>query len=225
MRGKRDLHIKVKTAKGRKLSSTRWLERQLNDPFVKLAREEGFKSRAAYKLIQLDDKFRFLQPGKVILDLGSAPGGWSQVAAQRTNSENLNKNNDVGTVIALDINDMDAIPGVVFIKTDIFSFELDKLELPPKGVDVVLSDMAAPSTGHKQTDHLRIISLCEEAFGIARECLVQGGVFVSKVLEGGAGSELQKELKANFSTIKTVKPEASRKDSSEKYIVALGYRG
>ena len=225
MRGKRDLHIKVKTAKGRKLSSTRWLERQLNDPFVKLAREEGFKSRAAYKLIHLDDKFRFLQPGKVILDLGSAPGGWSQVAAQRTNSENLNKNNDVGTVIALDINDMDAIPGVVFIKTDIFSFNLDKLELPKKRVDVVLSDMAAPSTGHKQTDHLRIISLCEEAFGIARECLTQGGVFVSKVLEGGAGSELQKELKANFSTVKTVKPDASRKDSSEKYIVALGYRG
>ncbi|MDE2758904.1 MAG: RlmE family RNA methyltransferase [Rhodobacteraceae bacterium] len=225
MRGKRDLHIKVKTAKGRKLSSTRWLERQLNDPFVKLAREEGFKSRAAYKLIQLDDKFSFLQPGKVILDLGSAPGGWSQVAAQRTNSENLNKNNDVGTVIALDINDMDAIPGVVFIKTDIFSFNLDKLELPQKRVDVVLSDMAAPSTGHKQTDHLRIISLCEEAFGIARECLTQGGVFVSKVLEGGAGSELQKELKANFSTVKTVKPDASRKDSSEKYIVALGYRG
>ena len=225
MRGKRDLHIKVKTAKGRKLSSTRWLERQLNDPFVKLAREEGFKSRAAYKLIQLDDKFSFLQPGKVILDLGSAPGGWSQVAAQRTNSENLNKNNDVGTVIALDINDMDAIPGVVFIKTDIFSFNLDKLELPKKRVDVVLSDMAAPSTGHKQTDHLRIISLCEEAFGIARECLTQGGVFVSKVLEGGAGSELQKELKANFSTVKTVKPDASRKDSSEKYIVALGYRG
>ncbi|MCY3673578.1 MAG: RlmE family RNA methyltransferase [Rhodobacteraceae bacterium] len=225
MRGKRDLHIKVKTAKGRKLSSTRWLERQLNDPFVKLAREEGFKSRAAYKLIHLDDKFRFLQPGKVILDLGSAPGGWSQVAAQRTNSENLTKNNDVGTVIALDINDMDAIPGVVFIKTDIFSFNLDKLDLPQKRVDVILSDMAAPSTGHKQTDHLRIISLCEEAFGIARECLVQGGVFVSKVLEGGAGSELQKELKANFSTVKTVKPDASRKDSSEKYIVALGYRG
>lgn len=225
MRGKRDLHIKVKTAKGRKLSSTRWLERQLNDPFVKLAREEGFKSRAAYKLIQLDDKFSFLQPGKVILDLGSAPGGWSQVAAKRTNSENLNKDNDVGTVIALDINDMDAIPGVVFIKTDIFSFNLDKLELPQKRVDVVLSDMAAPSTGHKQTDHLRIISLCEEAFGIARECLTQEGVFVSKVLEGGAGSELQKELKANFSTVKTVKPDASRKDSSEKYIVALGYRG
>ncbi|MDE2675188.1 MAG: RlmE family RNA methyltransferase [Paracoccaceae bacterium] len=225
MRGKRDLHIKVKTAKGRKLSSTRWLERQLNDPFVKLAREEGFKSRAAYKLIHLDDKFRFLQPGKVILDLGSAPGGWSQVAAQRTNSENLTKNNDVGTVIALDINDMDAIPGVVFIKTDIFSFNLDKLDLPQKRVDVILSDMAAPSIGHKQTDHLRIISLCEEAFGIARECLVQGGVFVSKVLEGGAGSELQKELKANFSTVKTVKPDASRKDSSEKYIVALGYRG
>ena len=225
MRGKRDLHIKVKTAKGRKLSSTRWLERQLNDPFVKLAREEGFKSRAAYKLIQLDDKFSFLHPGKVILDLGSAPGGWSQVAAQRTNSENLNKNNDVGTVIALDINDMDTIPGVVFVKTDIFSFDLDKLDLPQKRVDVVLSDMAAPSTGHKQTDHLRIISLCEEAYGIARECLAQGGAFVSKVLEGGAGSELQKELKANFSTVKTVKPDASRKDSSEKYIVALGYRG
>lgn len=225
MRGKRDLHIKVKTAKGRKLSSTRWLERQLNDPFVKLARDEGFKSRAAYKLIHLDDKFRFLQPGKVILDLGSAPGGWSQVAAQRTNSENLNKNNDVGTVIALDINDMDPIPGVFFIKTDIFSFNLDKLELPQKRVDVVLSDMAAPSTGHKQTDHLRIISLCEEAFEIARECLTQEGVFVSKVLEGGAGSELQKELKANFSTVKTVKPDASRKDSSEKYIVALGFRG
>ncbi|MCY4100892.1 MAG: RlmE family RNA methyltransferase [Rhodobacteraceae bacterium] len=225
MRGKRDLHIKVKTAKGRKLSSTRWLERQLNDPFVKLAREEGFKSRAAYKLIQLDDKFRFLQPGKVILDLGSAPGGWSQVAAQRTNSENLNKNNDVGTIIALDINEMDAIPGVVFVKTDIFSFDLDKLELPQKRIDVVLSDMAAPSTGHKQTDHLRIMSLCEEAFGIARECLTQEGVFVSKVLEGGAGSELQRELKANFSTVKTVKPDASRKDSSEKYIVALGYRG
>ena len=225
MHGKRDLHIKVKTAKGRKLSSTRWLERQLNDPFVKLAREEGFKSRAAYKLIQLDDKFSFLQPGKVILDLGSAPGGWSQVAAQRTNSENLIKNNDVGTVIALDINDMDAIPGVVFVKTDIFSFDLDKLELPQKRIDVVMSDMAAPSTGHKQTDHLRIISLCEEAFEIARECLTQGGVFVSKVLEGGAGSELQKELKANFSTVKTVKPNASRKDSSEKYIVALGYRG
>ncbi len=225
MRGQRDLHIKVKTAKGRKLSSTRWLARQLNDPYVKLAREEGLKSRAAYKLSQLDDKFRFLQPGKIILDLGSVPGGWSQIAASRTNSNKLDLKQKVGRVIALDINEMDPIPGVDFIQADILSLDMENLELPQTKFDVVLSDMAAPSTGHKQTDHLRIISLCEMAFEIARECLTQEGVFVSKVLEGGAGSELQRELKSNFSTVKTVKPSASRKDSSEKYIVALGFRG
>ncbi len=224
MRGQRELHIKVKTAKGRKLSSTRWLERQLNDPYVKLAKEEGLKSRAAYKLLQLDDRFNFLQPGKVILDLGSAPGGWSQVAATRTNSDNLDPKQKAGRVLALDINEMDPLPGVDFIQADILSFELEKLDLQQKKVDVVMSDMAAPSTGHKKTDHLRIITLCEVALEIATDYLAPEGVFVSKVLEGGAGSELQNELKSKFSSVKTVKPDASRKDSSEKYIVAMGFR-
>ena len=225
MRGHRDLHIKVKTAKGRKLSSTRWLERQLNDPYVKMAKETGLKSRSAYKLIQLDERFYFLEPGKFVLDLGSAPGGWSQIAAIRTNSARQEMKQKVGKVIAVDINEMDPLPGVDFIQADILSLDVTNLGLQHRGLDVVLSDMAAPSTGHKKTDHLRIITLCEVAFEIAKEFLALDGVFVSKVLEGGAGAELQKELNANFSTVKTVKPKASRKDSSEKYIVAQGFRG
>ena len=225
MRGQRELHTRVKTAKGRKLSSTRWLKRQLNDPYVKLAKQEGFKSRAAYKLMQLDDKFRFLLPGKIVLDLGSAPGGWSQVAASRTNSDKHQPNSEMGRVIAVDLTEMDPLQGVMFIQADIHSLELSKIDLEQGKADVILSDMAAPSTGHKQTDHLRIITLCEVALNIAKESLMPEGVLVAKVLEGGAGSDLQKELKANFTTVKTVKPEASRKDSSEKYIVALGFRG
>lgn len=221
----REIYIKLNTAKGRKLSSTRWLMRQLNDPYVKMAKEQGLKSRAAYKLIQLDNKFRFLQPGKVVLDLGSTPGGWSQIAASRTNADELKPNLKVGQVIALDINEMDPIPGVDFIQADLLSLDAYNLDLQREKVDVVMSDMAAPSTGHKKTDHLRIITLCEVAFEIALEYLVQDGVFVSKVLEGGAGSDLQKELKSKFTTVKTVKPKASRSDSSEKYLVALGFRG
>ncbi len=225
-RGQRDLRVKVKSARGRKLSSTRWLERQLNDPYVRRAKAEGYRGRAAFKISELDDKYGFLKPGARVVDLGSAPGGWCQVAVQRVNAlgERPGKR---GRVIGLDLQEVDPIPGADIYQLDFLDEGADdkvKAWLDGKA-DVVMSDMAAASSGHKQTDHLRIMALCEAAAELAFDVLDEGGTFVAKVLAGGAEAELQKVLKQRFAKVANVKPPASRSDSSEKFVVATGFRG
>ena len=215
----RDLHVRVKTAKGRKSSSTRWLQRQLNDPYVSAARREGYRSRAAYKLLELDQKFRFLNPDGRVVDLGAAPGSWTQVAVERVGRG--------GRVVAADIIEMDPVAGATCLRLDVFEEDaIDRLKDGLDGpADVVLSDMAAPATGHRHTDHLRIISLCEAALEVATELLAPGGAFVAKVLQGGTEQELLAHLKLRFASVRHAKPDASRKDSAEMYVVALGFRG
>ena len=226
-RGRRDLKVKVKTARGRKPSSTRWLQRQLNDPYVTRARDEGWRGRAAFKLIELDDRHRFLRPGAVVVDLGCAPGGWLQVAAERVNARGEKRGKPQGRVIGIDLQEIEPVPGAEAHVMDFMEEGADTRlrALIGTGVDVVLSDMAASSTGHKQTDHLRIVALCEAAAEFAFELLAEGGAFVAKVLEGGADATLQAELKRRFERVANVKPPASRADSSEKYVVATGFRG
>jgi len=226
-RGQRDLKVKVKTARGRKLSSTRWLERQLNDPYVQRAKREGYRGRAAFKILELDDKFRFLVPGARVVDLGSAPGGWSQVAVRRVNALGEKQGKKIGRVIGLDLQEVEPIPGSEQHVLDFMEDDADakvKTWLDGKA-DVVMSDMAAASSGHKQTDHLRIIALCEAAAYLAFDVLEEGGTFVAKVLAGGAEGDLQKLLKQRFAKVANVKPPASRSDSSEKFVVATGFRG
>ena len=226
-RGQRDLKVKVKSARGRKLSSTRWLERQLNDPYVRRAKADGLRGRAAYKILELDDKFRFLKLGARVVDLGCAPGGWCQIAVERTNALGTKAGKPTGRVIGIDLQEVEPIPGADLHQLDFLAEGADdkvKAWLDGKA-DVVMSDMAAASSGHKQTDHLRIIALCEAAAQLAFEVLEEGGTFVAKVLAGGAEGELQKELKARFDKVANVKPPASRSDSSEKYVVATGFRG
>lgn len=225
-RGQRDLRVRVKTARGRKLSSTLWLERQLNDPYVQRAKAEGLRGRAAYKISELDDKFRFLVPGARVVDLGCAPGGWSQIAAQRTNANQMRKGKAVGRIIGLDLQTVDPIPGVELRVMDFMEEGADDQVKEWLGgrADVVMSDMAAASSGHKQTDHLRIIGLCEAAAALAFDVLDEGGTFVAKVLAGGAEGELQKLLKINFRKVINFKPPASRADSSEKFVVATGFK-
>jgi 23S rRNA (uridine2552-2'-O)-methyltransferase len=217
-KGHRQIHTKVKTARGRKNSSTRWLQRQLNDPYVQMAQKDGYRSRAAYKLIEIDDKFQILRSGKNIVDLGSAPGGWTQVCVQRVKGSK---------VIGIDLQKVDPIEGSIQIQED-FTEEagLNKLNEALKGkkVDIILSDMAAASCGHSLTDHVRIISLCETAFDFAKENLNIGGVFVAKILRGGTEKELLDDMKKHFKTVKHFKPESSRKDSSEMYVVAIDFR-
>ena len=226
-RGQRELKVKVKTAKGRKLSSTRWLERQLNDPYVARAKREGFRGRAAFKLIELDDKFRFLVPGARVVDLGCAPGGWLQVAVERVNALGAKSGKRVGRVLGVDLQEVEPLAGAEVHVLDFLSDEADALT---KGwlagqADVVMSDMAAASTGHQQTDHLRIIALCEQAAFFAFDVLAPRGTFVAKVLAGGAEGDLMHLLKQRFEKVHNVKPPASRSDSSEKYVVALGFKG
>ena len=226
-RGQRDLKVKVKTARGRKLSSTRWLERQLNDPYVAAARRDGYRGRAAYKLIELDDKYRFLVPGARVVDLGCAPGGWLQVAVARVNALGEKPAKRVGTVLGVDLQEVEPLAGA---ETHTLDFLDDGAEEQVKAwlggkADVVMSDMAAASSGHKQTDHLRIMALCEAAAHFAFDVLDEGGTFVAKVLAGGAEGELQHLLKQRFRKVANVKPPASRSDSSEKYVVAQGFRG
>ncbi len=226
-RGQRDLRVKVKTARGRKLSSTRWLERQLNDPYVKRAKAEGYRGRAAYKILELDDRFGFLVPGARVVDLGCAPGGWSQVAVARVNALGERAGQPTGRVLGLDLKPVEPIPGADLHVLDFLADDADAqvkawLDGP---ADVVMSDMAASASGHKQTDHLRIVALCEAAAQLAFEILSPGGTFVAKVLAGGAESSLQTALKQRFDKVVNVKPEASRADSSEKFVVALGFRG
>jgi 23S rRNA (uridine2552-2'-O)-methyltransferase len=226
-RGQRDLKVKVKTARGRKLSSTRWLQRQLNDPYVKRAQAEGYRGRAAYKILELDDKYRFLVPGARVVDLGCAPGGWLQVAVKRVNALGEKKGKAVGRVLGIDLQEVEPIAGAEIHQLDFLSAGADEKVKDWLGgkADVVMSDMAAASSGHKQTDHLRIIALCEAAAYFAFDVLEEGGTFVAKVLAGGAEGDLQKLLKQKFAKVANVKPPASRADSSEKFVVATGFRG
>ncbi len=226
-RGQRDLKVKVKSARGRKLSSTRWLQRQLNDPYVKRAQAEGYRGRAAYKILELDDKYRFLVPGARVVDLGCAPGGWLQVAVKRINALGEKPGKAVGRILGVDLQEVEPVAGAEIHQLD---FMADDADARVKGwlggtADVVMSDMAAASSGHKQTDHLRIIALCEAAAWFAFDVLDDGGTFVAKVLAGGAEGELQKLLKQKFTRVANVKPPASRPDSSEKFVVATGFRG
>ncbi|GHF56422.1 RlmE family RNA methyltransferase [Seohaeicola zhoushanensis] len=226
-RGQRDLTVKVKTARGRKMSSTMWLQRQLNDPYVSRARAEGFRGRAAFKIMELDDKFRFLVPGARVVDLGCAPGGWLQVAVPRINALGEKSGKAVGRIIGVDLQEVEPIAGAEIHQLDFMEDDADEKVKEWLGgqADVVMSDMAASASGHKQTDHLRIIALCDAAAHFAFEVLSEGGTFVAKVLAGGAEGELQKLLKQKFTKVVNVKPPASRADSSEKFVVATGFRG
>ena len=223
VQAKRDKTVRVKTARGRKLSSTRWLQRQLNDPYVQEAHRKGYRSRAAFKLIELDDRFEFLKPGQKVVDLGCAPGGWTQVAAERIDAEK----NPNGHVIGIDLQEVEEIPGATLLVGDFMDNDApDRLKEVIGGpVDVVLSDMAASASGHPQTDHIRITALVEAAAYFAEEVLKPIGWFVAKVLAGGADADLLKQLKLQFQTVRHAKPPASRKDSSETYLVASGFRG
>ncbi|WP_050525597.1 RlmE family RNA methyltransferase [Pseudorhodobacter aquimaris] len=226
-RGQRDLRVRVKTAKGRKLSSTLWLERQLNDPYVVRAKKEGFRGRAAYKIAELDEKYRFLVPGARVVDLGCAPGGWCQIAVERVNALGQNPKKPVGTVLGVDLQEVEPISGAQIHQLDFLSDEADALVKGWLGgkADVVMSDMAASASGHKSTDHLRIIALVEAALEFAFDVLDDDGTFVAKVLAGGAEIGMQNLLKKNFKKVANVKPPASRADSSEKFVVATGFRG
>ena len=226
-RGQRDLRVKVKSARGRKLSSTLWLERQLNDPYVQRAKKDGYRGRAAYKILELDDKYRFLVPGARVVDLGCAPGGWCQVAVKRVYALGEKSGKAMGTVLGVDLQQIEPIAGAELHQLDFLADDADDLVKGWLGgdADVVMSDMAASSSGHKQTDHLRIVALCEAAAHFAFDVLTPGGTFVAKVLAGGAEGDLQKLLKQRFTKVVNVKPPASRSDSSEKFVVATGYRG
>jgi 23S rRNA (uridine2552-2'-O)-methyltransferase len=217
-RGERRLKVKVKD-KRKSESSRKWLARQLNDPYVARAKREGYRSRAAYKLIEVDDKHHLLKPGGRVADLGAAPGGWSQVAQKRVGAS--------GRVVGIDILEMGEIPGVEFATIDFLDPAApDKLKAMLGGpADVVLSDMAANATGHRQTDHLKIMALVEAAAEFASEVLKPGGAFLAKVIQGGTEGALLAQLKRDFATVKHVKPSASRSDSAELYVLATGFRG
>jgi 23S rRNA (uridine2552-2'-O)-methyltransferase len=221
--GDRALRQRLKTARGRKASSQRWLERQLNDPYVSRSKREGYRSRAAYKLQEIDDRFRLLQKGHRVVDLGAAPGGWSQVAVNRVGSGEADP-----LVVAVDILDMDPLPGVVVLRKDFLDRDAPDLvrqALRGRRADLVLSDMAAPTTGHKPTDHLRIVALCEAAAELAREVLAPGGTFLAKVFRGGTEHRLLAALKRDYAKVRHVKPPASRANSPELYLLATGFRG
>lgn len=226
-RGQRDLRVRVKTAKGRKLSSTLWLERQLNDPYVQRAKREGYRGRAAFKIMELDDKFGFLKPGARVVDLGCAPGGWIQVAVPRINALGDKPNKPIGTILGVDLQEVDPIQGAQIHQLDFLSDDADELVKGWLGgrADVVMSDMAASASGNQQVDHLRIITLCEHAAEFAFDVLEIGGTFIAKVLAGGVEGDLQKTLKRNFTKVHNIKPPSSRSDSSEKFVVAQGFRG
>ena len=220
--GTRMLKQRLKTARKRSLSSQKWLERQLNDPYVARARREGYRSRAAYKLLEIDDKHRLLRPGQRVVDLGAAPGGWSQIAARRVGSPDGR-----GRVVGIDLLPIDPMPGVEFVELDFLDESAPGrlTELLGGPADVVMSDMAANTTGHKKTDHLRIMGLAEAAAQFAREILAPGGAFVAKVFQGGTENQLLADLKRDFASVRHVKPQASRADSSELYVLATGFRG
>ena len=215
--------VRVKTARGRKNSSTRWLQRQLNDPYVAEARKQGYRSRAAFKIIQLHEKLNLIKPGMNIVDLGAAPGGWMQVMADIMKPE---KNG--GKIIGIDYLEIEPLPNTHFLQKDFTEPDApDMLKdlLDGQSADLVISDMAAPTTGHQQTDHLRIIDLAERAYSFTRDVLKPNGTFLSKIFQGGATEDLLIPLKLEFKTVKHIKPGASRDDSSEMYVVAQGFKG
>lgn len=216
------MRVTVKSGGRLKLSSKLWLERQLNDPYVAQAKRDGLRSRAAYKLIEMDDKHHFLKRGATVVDLGAAPGGWSQIAAKRVGAPE-----GKGRVIAIDLLAMPEIPGVTFAQLDFLAMDVPEKLLAILGgrADVVMSDMAANTTGHRKTDQLRILGLVEGAAAFATEVLRPGGTFVAKVFQSGADAELMSQLKRDFASVKHVKPASSRKDSSERYVLAMGFRG
>lgn len=226
-RGARDLTVRVKTAKGRKLSSTRWLQRQLNDPYVVRARKDGYRGRAAYKILEIDDRFRFLVPGARVVDLGCAPGGWCQVAVSRVNALGEKSGKARGTVLGVDIQEVEPIAGAGLMQLDFLDEGADDAVRDRLGgpADVVMSDMAAASSGHRATDHLKIMALAEAAAHFAFEVLAPGGSYVAKVLQGGTETELLALLKQRFARVQHFKPPASRKDSAEMFVVATGFRG
>ena len=217
--GVRNLKQRVKTANKRSLSSQKWLERQLNDPYVARAKREGYRSRAAFKLLEIDEKYKILKPGQKIVDLGAAPGGWSQIAAKVVGPK--------GKVVGIDLLPIDPMAGVEFIELDFLDESAPGrlIEMLGGPADVVMSDMAANTTGHKKTDHLRIIGLAEAAIYFAREILAPGGTFVAKVFQGGTENQLLADLKRDFAVVRHVKPAASRADSAELYVLATGFRG
>lgn len=213
----RDKAQRVKTAKGRKVASTRWLERQLNDPYVSKAKREGYRSRAAYKLLEIDEKTKLLKKGQLVVDLGAAPGGWSQVAGQKGCE-----------VVGIDLLEIDPMPGITFLQMDFMDDNAPAAlieALAGRKADIVLSDMAPNTTGHKNTDHLRIMGLVEAAYYFAKDVLNPDGAFIAKVFQGGAQNTLLAEMKRDFKATKHIKPPASRSDSSETYLIATGFRG
>jgi 23S rRNA (uridine2552-2'-O)-methyltransferase len=224
-RGARELQQRVRTARGRKLSSTLWLERQLNDPFVQAAKREGYRSRAAYKLIGIDDRERFLRPGGRVVDLGAAPGGWTQVAVARVNALGA-PGKPQGRVLGVDLQPVDPIPGAELLQLDFLDEGADEAVKAMLGgpAEAVLSDMAAPASGHRQTDHIRVMALAEAAAEFAMEVLAPGGAFAAKVLQGGTEGTLLTRLKQRFHRVAHLKPPASRADSAEIYVVASGFR-
>ncbi len=222
-RSDRDLKVRVKTAKGRKISSTLWLQRQLNDPYVARARAEGYRSRAAFKILELDERYKLFRKGQHVVDLGAAPGGWSQVAAPRVGSTEEHP-----LIVGIDYLDMDPIPGVILLKKDFNDDDAPQALIDAMGghrADLVLSDMAAPTTGHRATDHIRIMQLVELAADFAIRVLNPGGTFVAKVFQGGTEHELLSSLKQHFATTLHAKPKASRADSAETYLIARGFKG
>jgi len=222
-KSERDLKVRVKSSKGRKVGSTLWLQRQLNDPYVAKARAEGYRSRAAYKLKELDERYKLLRRGMRVVDLGAAPGGWSLVAAAATGSTD-----EQPLVVGIDYLEMDSIPGVVLLQQDFTDEAAPAALIAALGghkADLVLSDMAAPTTGHRATDHLRIVHLVEIAADFAIQVLAPGGAFVAKVFQGGTEHELLAMLKRHFASTLHAKPKASRAESAETYLVARGFKG
>ncbi len=218
----RNMYTKVKTARGRKLSSTLWLQRQLNDPYVQKAKAEGYASRAAYKLIEIDDRYGILKPGRRVVDLGAAPGGWCQVSVERTGSGSGSWDDDI-RVVGIDYLDMDPVPGATILKKDFLDDDAPDMLLEALGnqaPDVVMSDMAAPTTGHRKTDHIRTMALVEVALDFALKVLPPGGHFLTKTFQGGTEQSLLDLMKRNFRTIHHVKPPASRDGSVELYLLA-----
>ena len=220
---KRTLKVRLKKGKERTVSQKAWLERQLNDPYVHEAKKKGYRSRAAFKRVEIDDKYKFLKPGGRIVDLGAAPGGWSQVSAQRVRSLEGR-----GLVVAIDMHGMDELPGVTVFHKDFLEGDAPALLLGALGgekADAVISDMAAHATGHRQTDHILIMELAEAGYDFAREVLKPGGTYLAKVLRGGTEGDLLKRMKSDFASIRHVKPMASRDDSAELFVLAMGFRG
>ena len=225
--GDRALTVRVKTAKGRKLSSTRWLQRQLNDPYVIRAKKEGYRGRAAFKIIEIDDRFRFLVPGARVVDLGCAPGGWCQVAVKRVNALGEKSGKARGTVLGVDLQEVEPIAGAELMQLDFLDEGADEAVKSRLGgqADVVMSDMAAAASGHRATDHMKIMALAEAAAELAFDVLAPGGTYVAKVLQGGTENQLLALLKRRFEKVQHFKPPASRSDSAEMFVVATGFRG